>query len=771
MRTRSLLIIICALVCAAAVAAEPPRYAGQPLAYALRDLQSRGLRLIYSDDVVRKEMIVGKEPRSTEPRRILDELLREHGLRVRNGPGRSLLVVRDEPARREAVPKQSTATAPAPPPEMPVTLAEIVVTPSRFTILSAEPASRQFLSREEVRRLPHFADDLYRAIGRIPGVAAPDVSARFNMRGGGEDEVLVLVDGAEIHDPFHVKDLSRAFSTIDAEAVGSVDVLSGGYPAEYGGRMSGVVDINTAAPDETRHEIGLSLLNARFLSQGTFGKSRGSWLLSVRHGYLREALRMLDEESEFEPRYDDLLGKVQWNLGDSAVISAHVLIAEDHLELHEEPATDARARYSDRYAWLNLRASLTPRLFAQSVLSYGSLSLRRDGRFLDEGGIQAGELDDRRHTRVVSLKNDATYDVSPRNLLKFGATAKQSSARYDYDGSARIQLSSHSLGAPPFVVERSVHVRPSGSEIAAYVADRVRLSETVVVEAGVRAGHASYTSGGTFFDPRLNVAWSPAAHTSVRAAWAIVHQPARIDDLQVEDGVSTFGAAQRSEHRVIGVEHLFRDRVHARVELYEKTMSKLRPRYENAFDSLLIFPELRADRVRIAPERATARGAELLVRTDAAARVSGWMSYTLASVTDVIEGSDVPRTWDQRHGLTFSVNFRQGAHWNVNLAGTYHSGWPTTPVIASIVGNRVVSSPGERGQSRLPAYHRADLRISRSAGPLTLFVDVLNVLNNTNVTRVDGFDFNVASTGEVTAVPRYESVLTVLPSFGVTWRF
>ncbi|HKR64083.1 MAG TPA: TonB-dependent receptor, partial [Thermoanaerobaculia bacterium] len=577
------------------------------------------------------------------------------------------------------------------------------------------------------------------------------------------DEVQVLVDGAEIHDPFHVKDLSRAFSTIDAEAVGSVDVLSGGYPAEYGGRMSGVVDIDTTSPDETRQELGISLLNARLLSQGTFKDSRGSWLVSVRHGYLREVLRMLDDAAEFDPQYEDVLGKVQWTLGDSAVASAHVLIAHDHLELHEDPATDANARYNDRYAWLNVRGSLTPKLFAQSVLSYGSLARRRDGHFVDEGGNQTGALDDRRDARILSLKNDATFDLSPRNVLKFGATGKHSTATYDYEGSARVDVSSYNLGAPPFIVNRSVHVQPTRDEVSAYAADRVRVSPRVVVEAGVRADAG--------LDPRLNIAWTPTASTALRAAWGIVHQAPRIDELQVEDGVSDFGPAQRSEHRVVGIEHLFRGRVHARLELYDKSMSHLRPRYENAFDSLLLFPELRADRVRIAPERATARGAELLVRTDSASRISGWLSYTMASVSDIIDGVDVPRSWDQRQGLTFSVNLRQGAHWNVNLAGTFHSGWPTTPVLAHLANHQVISSLGPRGTTRLPAYHRADLRVSRSAGPLTLFVEVLNVFNNENVTRVDGFDFNVDANGNVTAIPRYESVLTVLPSFGVTWRF
>src|SRR5688572_3960836 len=209
---------LCLLLLATTLDAAQFRFANRPLADALRELQSRGLRLIYSDDVVTSDMIVRTEPRATQPRQILDELLREHALRAAKGPRGSLLIVRDERP-------QHPRSEPAPPREMPVTLEEIVVMPSRFTILREEAESRQFLSRAEVQRVPHLADDLFRAIGRIPGTTSADVSARFNLRGGEEDEVLVLVDGAEIYDPFHVRDLYRAFSTIDAEAVGSVDVL------------------------------------------------------------------------------------------------------------------------------------------------------------------------------------------------------------------------------------------------------------------------------------------------------------------------------------------------------------------------------------------------------------------------------------------------------------------------------------------------------------------------------------------------------------------
>jgi hypothetical protein len=741
------------------------RFAGRPLTEALRELQSQGLKLIYSDDVVRPEMRVAVEPRARTPRRILDELLHEHLLHAEAGPQGTLLIVRDE---RIVVP--SRATAP-PKPEMPVALAEIVVTPSRFTLLAGAPESRQFLDRDEVRRLPHLADDVYRAIARIPGTAGSDVSARFHLRGGAQDEVLVLVDGAEIYDPFHVKDLFRAFSTIDAEAVGSVDVLSGGYPVEYGGRMSGVVDISTLVPEGTRTEAGISILATRLLSQGKFGSDRGAWLLSVRRGYLRELLQLVDNSSKVNPRYYDILGKVEWALGSRGLVSAHLLATRDKLRLREDPNTDGHASYRDQYGWINLRGSVTPRLFGQSVLSVASLTRERDGHYDDLAGSEIGSLDERREARIVSWKNDASFDVSARTVLRAGFTAKSVRARYDYQGAAFITFSNFEIGAPSREVHRSSHLSPSGHELSAYIADRMRLSDRLVAEAGLRAASESYAPDGVHLDPRVQLAWAAASRTAVRLAWGVIHQSQRIDELPVEDGQTSFDEAQRAVHRVVSVEQQLPHGAQGRIELYDKSITQVRPRYENLYNGLLPFPELRPDRVRIAPDSSHARGAEVLVRSDSSKPVSAWISYSLASVTDEIEGRDVPRAWDQRHAAAFSLNVRRGKAWNFNLAGTWHSGWPTTPVVAHLESGHVVSRAGERSSERLPAYSRLDLRATRSFRHIDFFVELFNVLNRANVARVDSFSFTTSANGTVTTRPVTEAIVGVIPSFGVTYRF
>jgi hypothetical protein len=756
------------LIATTATAAQ--RYAGRPLLEALHDLETHGLRLVYSDDVVTSEMIVKSEPQATEPRRVLDELLREHRLKATRGPHGALLIVRspEEEKREERTPRSL----------MPVTLAQIVVTPSRFQLLGSEPEQRQFLSREDVRRVPHVSDDFYRAIRRIPGAASDDLTARFSIRGGEEDEAVVLLDGAEIYDPFHLKDLIRLFSIIDVEAIGSVDILTGGFPAEYGGRMSGVIDMTSASPTKTKTEVGVSLFHLRALSEGTMANGRGEWLLSIRRGYLQYLIALTDSEDssdEFDPRYSDLLGKFQWTLNAKNVLSGHVLASSDNLRFEESPGGGddrVKANYRDATLWLNLSSSPTERLLIQSVAQYGTAKRDRRGNFTD--GDQSAAFLDRRDFDHTALRTDASFDLTPRNLLKGGLSAKRWNARYDYDaeGITRTFLDPQ---AGPRPILRSVHLGLSSTEVAAYAADRFRVGERLVVEAGVRWGTESHTPDGAHISPRLNAAYTFSERTALRAAWGWFHQPQGAYELQAEDGVTKFSPAQRAEHRVIGVDHLFGRRITTRVEVYDKVITDPRPRFENLFEGFIAFPELRADRVRIAPRRSTARGIEVLLRKDSDGPLSGQLNLTHATVTDEIGGRDVPRAWDQRNAMTFFVNYRAGEHWNFNVAGSWHTGLPTTPLLAQRRAGRYEFELGPLRSERLPAYKRVDFRASRRAvtsrGAFTLFLDLFNAFNLSNVDSIDGFDFVSKSDGSVEARPVMKANGSILPSFGISWQF
>ena len=739
-------------------------WSGRPLVDALRDLEHRGLHLIYSSEVVQLEMTVRSEPRATEPRAILDELLRQQHLHAIGGPKETLVIVRDAESRI------------APAAGIPVAIDQIVVTPSHYGILGGQPEQRQFLSREEVRALPHFSDDLYRAINRIPGAASSDVSASFNIRGGERNEVEVLLDGVPIYEPFHVKDLNGVFSTLDAEAIGAVDILTGGFPAEYGGRMSGVIDIASLTPSARRTEIGISMLNSRVLSAGTFSDNRGQWLFSFRPGYLHQVLRMIDKTSGLDPSYYDLLSKVQWQLSNTTVISANLFSSQDSLRF-DDSAEHARSNSRDSYLWLNARSAITPRLYAQNVVAVGRIRRARDGTF-DEPD-QHGTLRERRSFDFATLKNDSTFDLTAHHAIKAGFDARRVRADYYFAAQAVEEQSILHFGTPN-VVDRLVRTRPSGTDVSVYASDRITVRPNLIIEAGVRADRQSYTPDGAHLSPRLNAGWAITPSTSLRAAWGRYFQPQGIEELQVEDGVKEYFPAQRATHAVVGIDHLFSHGWSMRIEAYDKRLTHLRPRYENLLDSLALFPEIRADRLRLAPDRGIARGAELLLRKENVGPWSGWISYARASVGDSIDGRMAPRSWDQRHAVTFSVNYGHADRWNASLAGIYHSGWPTTSISGRLVpigggDYELHLDPGPLNDERLRAYARVDLRASRSvpiaSGRLSFFVEAINVFNRANVSRVDGFDITINRRLTVTTSRRTESIVPLIPSFGVTWQF
>ena len=126
----------------------------------------------------------------------------------------------------------------------PVELDEIVVTPGRFSINDGRPSTIS-LSKQLIEQFPLVDNDVMRAAHIFPGVVASDYSARFSVRGGEKDDVLVRLDGMELFNPYHLQDFGGAVSMVGLDLIQGVELLMGGFPAEYGDKMSGVFDITT----------------------------------------------------------------------------------------------------------------------------------------------------------------------------------------------------------------------------------------------------------------------------------------------------------------------------------------------------------------------------------------------------------------------------------------------------------------------------------------------------------------------------------------------
>jgi len=835
-----------------AAAPESPSYAGRPLAEALEDLQARGLDLFYTSNLVRPEMRVETEPTPGELREILDQLLAPHGLISEVGPGGRLMVVLGEPIRSgirglvrerqsgiplpgvrilipgvegvaysaddgsfllpdvavgthpleahlpgfvveriDEVPVPGDATAevlfelvPAPLP-----LDEIVVTPSQVSLLREDPVTTIALDRDDIFALPHLGDDIFRALTLFPGVTAEEVSARFNVRGGRGAEVLVLLDRVELFEPYHLKDYSSALSIIAPRALSEVQLITGGFPVQYGDRMSGVLDMKTRLPERRRTHLGLGTLSAEIGSSGTFHGQRGNWLGSLRRGSLDLTLEFLGKKEK--PQYWDGFGKVEYQLRPGQRLSVHLLHSDDDLGYHMvEPDVDElyRTSYNNSYFWLSHQGILSPRLFADIAASVGRVERDRRGdeiEFEEEG---AGfTLRDERALDVVGLKQDWNLQASERHYLRWGFDVRRMTTDYDYVNLRELEDPLAEIRSEPRTGTTSLRERLHGEHYSVYLSDRWRPVDPLTVELGLRYDRQTLTDD-RHLSPRFNLVYAPGRTSALRVAWGYFYQSQRPYELGVEDGETELASAERTEQRVLSFEHTFakvgqrRSDLHLRVELYQRLIRDPRVRYENLFEPISIYPEIEPDRFRVAPERSEAYGIEFFLRGTLGRHFEWWMSYAYARVEDLIDGRDVPRRIDQPHTFNFDLNYNAGRHWRLNLAWRYHSGWPTTAIMGGLEENEegeveFVPVFGPINAERLPPYHRLDLRASREwqkkKGVLGFYLEIQNVYDRENIAGFDvDFEFKVRPDGGIDVVPEEEEIWGgILPSFGITWDF
>lgn len=857
-----------------AVPAVAGPWLGRTLEDALRELQSRGLPIVFTSQLVRPEMRVLAEPEASDPRRILDQLLAPHGLRAEEGAVGTLVVVRAPDAARvsgiagtvrsrvtgepvagvavrvtgprETGPLERAAagggieveTDPAGrfevrdlapgtwrlearkpdyldaevgavrvaadrPAEVELTLQplpfveeEIVVRPSRLSLLTDEPDAPLSFSRRDIENLPHLARDVFRALTLMPGATGNDLSAQFHIHGGRRDETQILLDGQELYDAFHLKDFDDAVSSVASQGLDRVSLSTGAFSAHRGDRMSGVLDMRTRSPTGPRRtELGLSLTEAYALSGGGLGRDRsddrGAWLASARRGFVDLAGRVLGDE---DPLFWDLFGKVELRLGDRNRLRGHLLGARDQLDfLRTLAGTTERfdTGYDSTYLWLTHQTTLGDAWLVETTASVSEIGRDRQGG--DAAEDERFAVFDHRDTRVLGLAQDWSWQVARGHALEWGFVVRRYDTRYDYfNDIERNELDFQIPQSPQPVPRFQADVR--GEHLGVYVSDRFSPLDRLTLELGLRTDRHTLTDD-TLTSPRLNLAWRLGDRHVLRGGWGHFHQSQRSYELQVEDGETRFFRAERSEHWVVGYEGILDPGEGApfqalRIEAYRRELRHPRLRYENLFEAVSAFPEVEADRVRIAPDSGRAEGIEVVVRGAAGRVARWWVNYALARARDRIGGQEVDRRIDQRH--TFNLHFVQplGENWRLNLAWRFHTGWPTTRILlveADPEGPEDPEEPEEPEEpedgpglgfalgplygERLSSYHRLDLRASRAwslpRGELTFFLDVQNIYDRRNPS---GFDAEIDDETGMLVLSR-EGWPGILPSVGVRWEF
>ena len=742
-----------------------------PLSSAVADLERRGLAVLYSSDLVRPWMKVAAEPTASDPASVLVEILRPHGLAARPGPGGLLLVVR-QPRIAQARPTRLTAGYA----EAAASLEEVVVTTSRYR-LDSLPVMPILLESADLGLLPDLGDDPLRATARLPGAAAGDLSAKSNLRGGEVDETLVRFDGLRLFNPFHFKDFQSIFSTIDPAIVRGIEVYTGAFPASYGDRMSGVISIDSlSAANAPQGELALSLYNTSARFARSFDEGRGEWLLSARRSNLDTVLDLASEDRG-EPGYTDMYGRLGYQITDTLALTGSALRFDDDLELNDTDFEEtAVATYRDAYYWLRLDYETGPDLHGSVVVARSELDSDRSGS-VDQPGIASGELTDQREFSIESVQTDWSLARNDSLAFAFGGEWRHMDGRYDYSDHADYDVLFATPGAPQDASrDRIISVAPSGDQFGAYASVRAQPMESVVLDLGLRWDHQTLSDDGAdALSPRASVLWLLGDRTRVRAAWGRYFQAQAINELQVPDGVDEFLPPQRADHWVAGIEYQHPAEIDLRLEVYRKEYTRLRPRYENLLNAAVLLPELKPDRVRIAPESAEAHGVELSVSRETEAPLRWWLTYSWASARDEFAGMESDRSWDQAHAFGAGLAWRT-AQWELSLAGRYHSGWPTTALTLAATDPLPIVATGPRNADRLGDYRSFDARIARTftfedASELTLFFEVTNLFNENNECCVEFEITDDDEDGESILEVEPIHSLPALPSLGLVWRF
>src|SRR6185312_13940038 len=370
------------------------------------------------------------------------------------------------------------------------------------------------LSRDDIARTPQVADDAFRAVTRVPGVSASDLSAGFRVRGGANREVLLSLDGMELYEPFHLKDLDGAISIIDPSIVGDASISTGGFGARYGDHLTGVFALRSRddAITSAHGSLTASLSGLGAEVSAPVDGSHADVMVSARKGLLATALDVAGDGGTLAPRYDDSYARVRLRPNANNELTVSALRANDGLFVYAPNAPSLASEYGSAYVWASWTSMPASWLTTRTLVSDADLNWTRTGGEPSNTGT-ALRVDDRRIFHARSLEQSVTVDESPRWRTELGAQYRSLDAHYDYSRqqveplveSGKWVSASNDLGTQFGV---------TGSATGLYASQFAQLTDALGVEAGLRYDGQSYTGEHTT-SPRVAASYALGRSTTV----------------------------------------------------------------------------------------------------------------------------------------------------------------------------------------------------------------------------------------------------------------
>ncbi len=670
-------------------------------------------------------------------------------------------------------------------------LEEVWVTASRFVVGEKNKSSRRALSAEEFNAMPLRGGDPVQVVNNLPGVASLGFSARPHIRGGEADDVLIVFDGIELIDPFHLKDFNSLLSGLNSSVVDQVEVYTGGYSVQYGRKMSGVINIATKDNDDENE------LNWNFITSSAklTGASKGgvlSWVATGRRGNLQDIVELSNEDIG-SPKFSDFSGKLVWKIDDGISLDIGALNIRDDIKLSlldGDEGEVASSLYHSNYSWLRLRQ--VKGTFLQS-LTYTAVELEnnRNGYVNEPNNPDesVGNLADIRDFNIDRIQYDASYSPSEKHLFKTGAILEYANGKYNYRATASLGELAGFLGQSRQIdvaVDTSLSRIDTGAYLSYQYLPRSWFSSELGLrwdrqdmtnnsEGSIDTSTNSYSTNDSHrqFSPRINSRFQIGSDTALYMNLGRYYQVSGINDLDVTKQKTHFYPAQKSDQLILGVEYYLTSNLQWKSEIYKKKIANPTPRAESLYSSYSLLPEISADYIYLTPDSAEAFGVDTFLKYENLKGDSRWFGHTWSDTTDSFDGVNVARQWDQKHSISLGMAGRfLGLSYFAQAA--WHSGWRTTSVKPVLVlGEDNLAE--HRNDSEVSDFFSFDAKISKEWNKNDYSVIAyLEVYNLTRHTNAGAYELELTALDELnhfSSQRERESLLPITPIFGVSLRF
>jgi len=624
--------------------------------------------------------------------------------------------------------------------ETPTLLDEVVVSDlaNRETTTSAIGQTK--ISIREIKRAPALLGevDLIKQIQILPGVTtAGEAASGFNVRGGSVDQNLVLYDGMPVFNSSHVFGF---FSAFNAEAIRDVTFYRGGIPAEYGGRISSVLDIRSKEGDYEKWGVsgGIGLISSNLLIDGPLQKDKTSMAISLRSTYSNWLINTIRTD------YVDLRNSSVY-FYDGAFKLAHKFSDNTKLTVTGYASHDQfRLTGDSTYRWDNLLASarldhqFSTRLSASVALGTGSYSYE----LFDKSILNGFNLNYK--ITYPSAKAEFYYQAGAHKL-SFGLN----SILYGFDPGTLIpSLDQSSVAEVVIEKQRSI-------ENAVYIGDSFSLGEVFSMDAGVRVSTFAARGPGTVnfyeedvprevqtmtdsrtyaksetiksysgIEPRLSLRYSFTPTFSIKGGYNrmfqylhLVSNTTAITPIDVWQPSNYYFKPQQADQISLGLFKNFKEKTYETfAEVFYKDIKNLLDFKDGA--QLILNNHLETDLLQ---GKGRAYGLETSV-TKNSGRLTGSINYTFSrslrtilgptEIESVNEGKEYASNFDQPHIVNLVWRFGITRRYYFTGNFTYRTGRPiTTPESGFLIDNLTVANFSERNQYRIPDYHRLDVAL------------------------------------------------------------